>query len=66
MHVLVADPMTAETRAGLEGLGVMLTYVPDIEPHALADRAKRRGMRSSSAMKTEPKLPVLSGDESSL
>lgn len=40
MHVLVADPMTAETRAGLEGLGVMLTYVPDIEPHALADRAK--------------------------
>jgi len=38
MNVLVADVMTAETRAGLEGLGLMLTYAPDIEPHLLAER----------------------------
>ncbi|MBL8785471.1 MAG: hypothetical protein JNJ59_11255 [Deltaproteobacteria bacterium] len=40
MHVLIADTMTEETRAGLEGLGVMLTYAPDLEPHALPDRVK--------------------------
>ena len=40
MHVLVADPMTAETRASLEGLGLMVTYAPDVEPHALPERAK--------------------------
>lgn len=40
MNVLVADEMTAETRAGLEGLGLMLTYAPDIEPHLLAERVK--------------------------
>lgn len=40
MHVLVADQMTAETRAGLEGLGLMLTYAPDIEPQALPERVK--------------------------
>ena len=39
MHVLVADPMTAETRAGLEGLGLIVTYAPDIEPQTLPERA---------------------------
>jgi len=40
MHVLVADQMTEETRAGLEGLGLMLTYAPDIQPNELPERAK--------------------------
>lgn len=38
MQVLIADPLAAETRAGLEGLGFMVSYDPDVAPHLLAER----------------------------
>ncbi len=36
MNVLVIDEMSEETRAGLNGLGLVLTYEPDLQSHALA------------------------------
>lgn len=62
MHVLVADEMTAETRAGLEGLGLILTYAPDLEPHLLPERAKEADVLIVARTRVTRRAIEASGD----